>query len=45
LINDGKTDVSDRAVALPSWLVDMLPERHVGLAERFGVDFAGRDDP
>lgn len=36
-INDGKTDVSQRALALPSWLVTMLCERRIVLADRFGV--------
>jgi integrase len=37
-INHGKTDVSERALALSAWLVDMLRERRVRLADRFGVD-------
>jgi hypothetical protein len=38
MINAGKTDVSERALALSSWLVDMLRERRVRLADQFGVD-------
>ncbi|WP_246868282.1 tyrosine recombinase XerC [Saccharopolyspora sp. ASAGF58] len=38
MINDGKTEVSERALALPTWLVAMLRERHVRLAERFGIE-------
>jgi len=37
MINDGKTDVSERALALPVWLVDMLKERRQRLADEFGV--------
>jgi integrase len=37
-VNDGKTDVSERALALSDWLVDMLRERRVRLAEKFNVD-------
>lgn len=37
IINDGKTDVSERALMLPGWLVGMLVERRVRLAERFSV--------
>ncbi|WP_439664138.1 site-specific integrase [Lentzea sp. HUAS TT2] len=36
-INEGKTEVSKRALALPSWLVTMLRERRTRLAERFNV--------
>ncbi|WP_367131173.1 tyrosine recombinase XerC [Saccharothrix sp. HUAS TT1] len=36
-INTGKTDVSERALALPSWLVLNLRDRRVRVAERFGV--------
>ncbi|WP_223839408.1 site-specific integrase [Saccharopolyspora pogona] len=38
MINDGKTDVSERAIALPTWLVVMLRERRVRLAGRFGIE-------
>ncbi|SDY71610.1 Site-specific recombinase XerD [Saccharopolyspora shandongensis] len=38
MINDGKTEVSGRAVALPTWLVAMLRERRARLAERFGIE-------
>ncbi|MDA3629069.1 tyrosine-type recombinase/integrase, partial [Saccharopolyspora sp. WRP15-2] len=37
MINEGKTDVSGRALHLPSWLVSMLRERRITLAEKFGV--------
>ncbi|WP_394378613.1 tyrosine recombinase XerC [Saccharopolyspora spinosa] len=38
MINDGKTEVSERALALPTWLVTMLRERQVRLAEKFGIE-------
>jgi integrase len=37
MINKGKTEVSERALALPAWLVQMLRERRHVLADRFGV--------
>ncbi|KOX12789.1 integrase [Saccharothrix sp. NRRL B-16348] len=43
-INQGKTDVSERALPLPGWLAAVLRERRARLAERFGVaekDLAG----
>lgn len=45
LINDGKTEVSGRALALPTWLVGMLRHRRLKLAERFGVEPADVDGP
>lgn len=36
-INEGKTEVSKRALALPSWLVTMLLERRARLAKQFNV--------
>ncbi|RAS62943.1 hypothetical protein C8D87_10791 [Lentzea atacamensis] len=36
-INEGKTEVSKRALALPPWLVTMLRDRRRRLAERFNV--------
>lgn len=36
-ISHGKTDVSARTLRLPDWLVDMLRERRVMLAHRYGV--------
>ena len=44
-INFGKTDVSERALPLPAWLVDVLRERRARLAERFGVDQADLRGP
>ncbi|GAA2675672.1 MULTISPECIES: tyrosine recombinase XerC [Actinosynnema] len=44
-INFGKTDVSERALPLSDWLVDVLRERRVLLAERFGVDVADLRGP
>ncbi|MFD7653384.1 tyrosine recombinase XerC [Actinosynnema sp. NPDC059797] len=44
-INLGKTDVSERALPLSAWLVDVLRERRVKLAERFGVDPADLRGP
>lgn len=44
-INFGKTDVSERALPLSAWLVDMLRERRAKLAERFGVDQADLRGP
>lgn len=37
MINQGKTEVSKRALPLSGWLVAMLKERRVILAERFDV--------
>lgn len=45
LINDGKTEVSGPALALPAWLVGMLRDRRIKLAERFGVEPADVDGP
>ncbi|WP_433871889.1 site-specific integrase [Saccharopolyspora sp. CA-218241] len=45
LINEGKTDVSERALALPTWLVSMLRDRRARLAERFGVPLDDLDGP
>lgn len=44
-INHGKTDVSERALPLSAWLVDVLKERRAKLAERFGVDQADLRGP
>lgn len=44
-INFGKTDVSERALPLSAWLVDVLRERRATLAERFGVDQADLRGP
>ncbi|MFE9745995.1 tyrosine recombinase XerC [Saccharothrix saharensis] len=44
-INHGKTDVSERALPLSAWLVDVLRERRARLAERFGVDQADLRGP
>nr|WP_217641321.1 site-specific integrase [Actinopolyspora alba] len=37
MINQGKTEVSERSLPLPEWLITMLKSRLVMLAERFGV--------
>ncbi|MDU0290736.1 tyrosine recombinase XerC [Saccharothrix longispora] len=44
-INHGKTDVSERALPLSAWLVDVLRERRAKMAERFGVDQADLRGP
>lgn len=45
IVNDGKTDVSERALALPAWLVSMLRERRTRLAARLGSAEDDLDGP
>ncbi|WP_228717695.1 site-specific integrase [Allosaccharopolyspora coralli] len=45
MINDGKTDVSERSLPLPLWLVAMLRDRRRRLAEVFDVDERELDGP
>jgi integrase len=45
MINDRKTDVSERELLLPEWLTEMLRDRRSRMSERLGVPSAEIEGP